>query len=124
VLQAVSGVLRSNVRPGDLPCRIGGDEFAVVFPAVSRDLARRRAETIRLRIVEQPFELRGFGRKVTISVSMGGAFHRPGEPVAELFARADQGLYESKRRGKNRLTWADDLTPAAADAARAKVRAG
>jgi diguanylate cyclase (GGDEF)-like protein len=124
VLQAVSGVLRSNVRPGDLPCRIGGDEFAVVFPAVSRDLARRRAETIRLRIVEQPFELRGFGRKVTISVSMGGAFHRPGEPVAELFARADQGLYESKRRGKNRLTWADDLAPAAADAARAKVRAG
>ncbi|HEX6199191.1 MAG TPA: GGDEF domain-containing protein, partial [Thermoanaerobaculia bacterium] len=124
VLQAVSGILRSNVRPGDLPCRIGGDEFAVVFPAVTRDLARRRAETIRLRIVEQPFELRGAGRKVTISVSMGGAFHRPGEPVAELFARADQGLYESKRRGKNRLTWADDLAPAPAEAARAKARAG
>lgn len=124
VLQAVSGVLRTNVRPGDLPCRIGGDEFAVVFPGVTPELARRRAESIRRRIVEQPFELRGFGRKVTLSVSLGGAFHRPGEPVAELFARADRGLYESKRRGKNRLTWADEEAPAPSAASRAQARAG
>ena len=108
VLKAVAGILRANVRPGDLPCRIGGDEFAVVFPGVTRELALRRADDLRRRIVEQPFELRGFGRKITVSVSLGGAFHRPGEPIAELFARADRGLYESKRAGKNRLTWAEE----------------
>lgn len=108
VLRAVAGILRSNVRPGDLPCRIGGDEFAVVFPGVTRDLAHTRAEAVRRRICEEPLDLRGFGKRVTVSVSLGGAFFREGETVSELFARADQGLYESKRRGKNRLHWAAD----------------
>lgn len=116
VLKAVAGILRANVRPGDLPCRIGGDEFAVVFPGVTRELALRRADDLRRRIVEQPFELRGFGRQITVSVSLGGAFHRPDEPVAELFARADRGLYESKQAGKNRLTWVEE--PAAVEASR------
>jgi diguanylate cyclase (GGDEF)-like protein len=115
VLKAVAGILRANVRPDDLPCRIGGDEFAIVFPGITRELARRRAEALRRRIVEQPFELRGFGTQITVSVSMGGAYHRPGEPVAELFARADRGLYESKRTGKNRLSWAEE--PAATEVA-------
>ncbi len=123
VLEAVAGILRSNVRPLDLPCRIGGDEFAVVFPNVSRELAAARAETIRQRICADPLDLRGFGRRVTISVSMGAAYLRPGETVAELFARADQGLYAAKRRGKNRLTWAEDV-PRAAGPARLGVKAG
>jgi diguanylate cyclase (GGDEF)-like protein len=122
VLRAVAGILKSNVRPGDLPCRIGGDEFAVVFPHVTRELAGSRAETIRQRICEDPLELRGFGRRVTVSVSMGGACLRPGENVAELFARADQGLYAAKRRGKNRLTWAEDVTRQ--DSGPARVGAG
>ena len=114
VLKAVAGILRASVRPMDLPCRIGGDEFAVVFPNVTRELAGSRAETIRQRICEDPLDLRGFGRRVTVSVSMGGAYLRPGESVSELFARADQGLYASKRRGKNRLTWAEDVARQAA----------
>jgi diguanylate cyclase (GGDEF)-like protein len=109
VLQAVAGILRTNIRPADRPCRIGGDEFAVVFPRVSREMVQARAEEIRRRVGSQPLELRGFGRRVPVTVSMGGALHRSGESVAELFARADGGLYESKRRGRNRLTWADDL---------------
>lgn len=109
VLRGVAGILRSSVRPMDLPCRIGGDEFAVVFPGVTRELARSRAESIRRRICEEPLDLRGFGRRVTVSVSLGGAFYRESETVPELFARADQGLYEAKRRGKNRLVWAEDV---------------
>ncbi len=108
VLRAIAGILRANVRAMDLPCRIGGDEFAVVFPRVTHDLAKARAEEIRRRVGAQPLDLRGFGRKIRVSVSLGGAFHRPGETIAELFARADQGLYESKRQGRNRLTWVEE----------------
>jgi diguanylate cyclase (GGDEF)-like protein len=123
VLRAVAGILRSSVRPMDLPCRIGGDEFAVVFPGVTRDLARTRAESIRQRICEDPLDLRGFGKRMTVSVSLGGAFYGEGDTVSELFARADQALYEAKRRGKNRLTWIDDL-PAGRPGAASHPRAG
>ncbi|HUF78328.1 MAG TPA: GGDEF domain-containing protein [Thermoanaerobaculia bacterium] len=112
VLVAVAGILRASVRPGDLPCRIGGDEFAVVFPGVGRELALRRSEDLRRRIAEQPFELRGLGTQVTVSASLGGAFHRPGEAISELLARADRGLYESKRRGRNLLSWSEEPAPA------------
>lgn len=107
VLRAVAGILRTSVRPEDLPCRIGGDEFAVVFPSVGPDLARARSEEIRRRIVQTPLDLRGVSKQVRVSASLGGAFLEEGESTAELFARADRALYESKSRGKNRLTWFD-----------------
>ncbi len=121
VLRAIAGILRASVRAMDLPCRIGGDEFAVVFPRVTRELAQARAEEIRRRVGEQPLDLRGFGRKIQVSVSLGGAFHRPGESLAELFARADQGLYESKRRGRNRMTWVEGGWPEPVSAPGAKA---
>lgn len=124
VLEAVAGILRTNVRPIDLPCRIGGDEFAVVFPNVTRETATARADTIRQRICEAPLELRGFGRRLTVSVSMGGAHLRPGETVTDLFARADEGLYAAKRRGKNRLTWAEDVARPERPPSRTRARAG
>ncbi len=121
VLRAVAGIIRANVRAMDLPCRIGGDEFAVVFPRVTRELAQQRADEIRRRVGEQALDLRGFGRKIQVSVSLGGAYLRPGESVAELFARADQGLYESKRKGRNRLTWIEGGWPRAVPASGAKA---
>jgi len=105
VLRAVAGILRASVRPDDLPCRIGGDEFAVVFTAVRPELARTRAEELRRRMIEEPFEVRGVSTRIRVSASLGGAFHEADESLAELFARADRALYDSKSRGKDRLTW-------------------
>jgi diguanylate cyclase (GGDEF)-like protein len=105
VLRAVAGILRSSVRPEDRPCRIGGDEFAVIFPSVRPDLARSRAGEIVRRIADGPFEVRGVARSIRVSASLGGAFYEPDEPLAELFARADRALYASKSEGKDRLTW-------------------
>ena len=108
VLKALAGIIRSSIRRIDLPCRIGGDEFAVVFPQVGSELARIRAEEIRQRIAAQPFELRGGLRRISVTVSLGGALHAPGESVDSLFRRADERLYHSKRTGRNRLSWAED----------------
>jgi len=115
VLRAVAGILRSSVRPEDLPCRIGGDEFAVVFPSVRPDLARSRAEEICRRVADGPFEVRGVAKKIQVSASLGGAFFEPVEPLAEFFARADRALYESKSLGKNRLTWFAEKEPGPTD---------
>jgi len=105
VLRGVAGILRASVRPEDLPCRIGGDEFAIVFAAVRPEHARTRAEELRQRVIQEPFEVRGVAKQIRVSASLGGTFYVPDETLAELFARADRALYESKSQGKNRLTW-------------------
>lgn len=111
VLKAVAGIIRSSIRRIDLPCRVGGDELAVVFPQVGGDLARTRAEEIRDKIASHPFEIRGGLTRLRLSVSLGGALHLPGESVESLVQRADESLYESKRGGKNQVSWAASTDP-------------
>ncbi len=103
LLTAVGHRIVSAIRPDDLGCRIGGDEFAILLPRTSQ-LAE--AESVGRRLLEAmgapvPIE----GKEVVVPASIGAAAIGLGEtvPVDELLRRADVAMYHAKAQGKNRL---------------------
>ncbi|HLI58144.1 MAG TPA: sensor domain-containing diguanylate cyclase [Solirubrobacteraceae bacterium] len=99
VLCAFALALRSFTRAGDVPCRIGGEEFCVVLPRT--DLAQAAALAERIN-----FEIRAAGlgpsRDMTVSVGVATA-DRSQDDVDRLMLRADKALLRAKRSGRDRI---------------------
>ena len=98
VLTEVADRVRGVVRATDIPCRVGGDEFAVILPEASRDDAELLADRIALAIRGQKIDKVG-----ALKISAGVAELRPGDTAADLFHRADEALLRAKNSGKARI---------------------
>jgi diguanylate cyclase (GGDEF)-like protein len=97
VLAEVAQRIRGVVRSTDIPCRVGGDEFAVILPESSREDAELLADRIGVAIRSQKIEKVG-----VLKISAGVAELRQDDTAAELFKRADHALYRAKHAGKAR----------------------
>jgi two-component system, cell cycle response regulator len=104
VLKGFSQRIRRIIRGGDLLCRLGGEEFVVVMPNVSLEVARKVAERARVSIEEAPFVIDEAGRSITVTVSIGLAERGQDTDADTLYRRADRALYRSKAEGRNRVT--------------------
>ncbi len=100
LLVAVAAMFRADLRPTDIACRFGGDEFSVLMPSThmldALLVARRLREAM----------LGAAGRyELAISFSIGIAeYSLPrGTTGRELVERADAALYAAKKGGKNRI---------------------
>jgi diguanylate cyclase (GGDEF)-like protein len=101
VLIAVADRLRNSVREIDFLCRVGGDEFVILLPAISSAEAATVAQRIIARISE-PFDVGQTKLKVGVSVGSASA-PDDGVTTDELLRSADRAMYEAKRRGKGLL---------------------
>lgn len=99
VLRKVAGAISSCVREMDLPCRYGGEEFAVVLPTTEAPDAGILAERVRMAVEAMgvPFE----GKSLSVTTSVGLAGVNAEDDVARLVKRADEALYASKDAGRN-----------------------
>ena len=88
--------LQSCIRPEDMLARWGGDEFVLVLPKTSLDIAKALAETLR-----QKLRSRQQRDDFEITLSLGVAARLRDESPAALMARADQALYRAKAAGKD-----------------------
>jgi diguanylate cyclase (GGDEF)-like protein len=103
VLQRVGATLRSAVRDADMAARYGGEEFTVLIRG-DETHGYELAERLRRAIETTAIEVRG-GGEVFCTVSAGVAtYPLCAVDETELVERADDALYESKRRGRNRVT--------------------
>ncbi len=101
-LRHLAGLLKVELRLGDVAARIGGEEFAVWLPGADLELAVEVAERLRARVAERPFRLGGAEHPLTISCGVSAC----PVPVARpdnLIATADSALYRAKREGRNRV---------------------
>ncbi len=104
VLAELADHLRATVRAGDIVCRIGGEEFAVIVPGSRAErtitLARRLAE----RLDEVELELAG---RIAVSIGIAQGPEHAANP-RELVACAEAAMMTAKARGKSQVVFFDD----------------
>ncbi len=104
VLREFAARLASNTRPSDYACRQGGEEFIVVMPRTTGDIACLAAERLRRSIAASPFIIPGLNQQLEVTISIGVASTESVDDTPDsLMKRADEALYEAKRGGRNRV---------------------
>ncbi|MDO6414751.1 diguanylate cyclase [Sphingomonas sp. BIUV-7] len=99
VLQRVAQAAMSALRGTDMIGRFGGEEFIIVLPNASLDVAETIADRVRAAIAADAID--SFGDWPTVTASLGVAGWQPGETLTGLLQRADEALYDAKRGGRN-----------------------
>jgi diguanylate cyclase len=101
VLRTFAQAVEAGSRATDFFGRYGGEEFVKILPHTTLAGAVAEADRIRERInaLDLPVP-RPIG---PLTVSIGVAQYKAGEPILETFARADEALYRAKLRGRNRV---------------------
>lgn len=99
-LQNLAARVKEWLRPVDHVARFGGEEFVLLLPGTPVDEAQQALTRLQRRLSASLFMHEG--KEVFVTFSAGVTAWRPGEAVEVSLSRADEGLYEAKRTGKNR----------------------
>jgi len=112
VAQALVATVR---RAGDLVGRFGGEEFAILLPAVPEEGALTVAESVRQAVQSMSIDVEG--KSLTISVGVATMLPSSESSPFDLLEHADKALYRAKEAGRNRVeVWKADPTPVPAEA--------
>lgn len=102
LLRRISRLLRQRVRAGDLICRIGGDEFALILRGGTAEEAHRLADGLREAI--SAFRFSWEKRRFAIGASIGLVrIDGELESAADVLVAADLACYGAKKGGRNRV---------------------
>ncbi|MEX0604012.1 MAG: diguanylate cyclase [Marinobacter sp.] len=100
LLRRLAGCLTDAVRQSDFAARLGGDEFGIILPACGLARAEELAEHIRVSVESLRIEKDGVSYGVTASIGLTELSADDSGP-RETVARADEGCYAAKARGRN-----------------------
>lgn len=113
VLRLIGRILSEEPRAIDEPARYGGEEFVVALPETGTQGAIELAERIRERLEREEIPLLDGSGVLKVTASFGTAtVPLSATTVRQLFAAADDALYEAKRTGKNRVVTAPERVAA------------
>jgi diguanylate cyclase (GGDEF)-like protein len=109
-LQRIGTLLHDTFRQSDTAGRYGGEEFVVILPETEMVAAQQKLESLRELVAATPISLPASGEKVQVTISAGLAtFPQDGESTAELFALADDRMFQAKEEGRNRVVAGDEV---------------
>jgi diguanylate cyclase (GGDEF)-like protein len=103
VLKSIAQTLRDSLRNFDMAARIGGEEFAILFPETSIKDATLALERIRSEV--EALNISAGKKIIGVTISGGLAESNPKETIKvdDILNRADQLLYEAKNLGRNKI---------------------
>ncbi|MFT6388407.1 MAG: diguanylate cyclase (GGDEF)-like protein [Cellvibrionaceae bacterium] len=118
-LQLIASCIKGNIRKLDIPCRYGGEEFAIILPSTDISTSIQVAERIRHTIesspliveaenqgeVENESESRTESHSIALTISLGISSYvesQKGDNWHKLVERADKELYRAKEQGRNK----------------------
>ena len=104
VLESLAKVILQNVRTDDIPSRFGGEEFTVLLPKAESDAAWLVAERLRVSVSEMQVPWESPLPPITISLGICSFDDDCNLETNDIIRRADEALYASKARGRNRTT--------------------
>lgn len=97
----IADILKRAIRQYDIVGRIGGEEFAIFLGSTDVDTALTIAERIRSMIASTPLIFEG--QKIVLTTSIGMTSRSCKASFEQLYTEADEALYLSKSRGRNRV---------------------
>lgn len=98
VLQELAGKLLAETEGEGTVARMGGEEFIILMPGYSIDVAEELGEKLCRNLEMADW------KHVPITVSIGVTNYQLGDTAKKLFARVDKALYASKKAGRNCVT--------------------
>lgn len=108
VLQGFAGIAQGCLRRQDILGRYGGEEFMVLLPDASHDMAMTVAQRICTTVATTPVLVRGGDGPIRITVSIGVAVGDDKTSLDRLIGLADQAMYRAKTAGRNRIEYAEE----------------
>ena len=107
-LKVIARLLKDNLKGQDTPVRYGGEEFCVILPQTNLTNAASVAANIRRTSATARLKNRKTGEYLDrVTLSIGVAQYRPGEPLEDVVQRADEALYRAKDMGRDRVVCED-----------------
>lgn len=100
VLAEIGRIIKERIRETDRAGRFGGEEFIILLPNTNNEGATKVAENIRAEVERS----NPSGIHVTISAGIVAYDSASKLTMEEVFKKADDALYASKRGGKNKIT--------------------
>lgn len=107
-LKHLASVLKRAVRPTDIVCRLGGEEFVVLLPNTGLEEAVTIMARLQRTLTKEYFL--GNNEKLLITFSAGVALFTSEDDMNTILQRADESMYLAKKSGKNRVMTELDLT--------------
>jgi len=101
----LDGIFRRELRDGDLPCRLGGEEFALWLPGAAADRAMDVAGRILQAVRGSLLEWDGAELQMTCSIGVASVPHSVSR-AASLLGAADAALDRAKESGRDRVVLA------------------
>jgi len=104
LIVTLSRTIQESLRSTDILARYGGDEFVVMLPETNDSRTIEVAERIRAAVENTSFSADGDRVSSTLSIGIA-CYPDDSEDSEDIINKADQALYESKRKGKNTVTY-------------------
>jgi len=94
-LKHMANIFKKCFRPEDVIARIGGDEFSILLPNISKDLSKQ----VKQRVLDQVALYNQSNSKgMQLSISIGCGTANKGDLLTDVFKLADEHMYQEKKK--------------------------